>query len=506
MESFNIVDLIENNPITKLSPTYQNKLLTKIKSKFTENEQQLFVASFYSFLHYNSKTDYVVDLDDVWKWVGYSSKAHSKKLLENNFIMNKDYKCLLSRPREQSLNTRGGHNKETFMLNIETFKRFCLKAGTKRADEIHDYYIKLEETLQEVVNEESAELKIQLEQKNKEVDKLETQVEKIRERTILSLFGPNVQCVYYGLIDDVNDANEKLIKFGNSNNLRTRVLQHKDTYTNFRLINAFKVENKLQIENAIKEHPLFIEHQRNIMIKGKKYIELISFNGLTYTLLDKTIKEIIMTTECNPANYKKLLEENKRLKNEIQTRNSSNIMNELVILRSENKKLKIENITLKTSIRMKKKYNILSEVVETNTLTPDIDTDTDTDIDIHDNNQEEHAYIQEKPNDNINIIITEKEIENYGIIMKKLRKPRTMKERDGMFHIDGHVFGKIEGTREEVWNGEAYKTSGGLKKCELLINNNGKIVSKEKSIYEQINNRFEESNKRRSENKKTIKK
>jgi len=111
MDSFNIVDLIENNPITKLSPTYQNKLLTKIKSKFTENEQQLFVASFYSFLHYNSKTDYVVDLDDVWKWVGYSSKAHSKKLLENNFIMNKDYKCLLSRPREQSLNTRGGHNK-----------------------------------------------------------------------------------------------------------------------------------------------------------------------------------------------------------------------------------------------------------------------------------------------------------------------------------------------------------------------------------------------------------
>jgi hypothetical protein len=32
-------------------------------------------------------------------------------------------------------------------------------------------------------------------------------------------------------------------------------------------MNAFKVENKLQIENAIKEHPLFIERQRTIMIK-----------------------------------------------------------------------------------------------------------------------------------------------------------------------------------------------------------------------------------------------
>ena len=57
--SFDIVDLIENNPITRLSTTYQNKLLTKIKTKFTENEQQMFVASFYGFLNYDSKTDFV---------------------------------------------------------------------------------------------------------------------------------------------------------------------------------------------------------------------------------------------------------------------------------------------------------------------------------------------------------------------------------------------------------------------------------------------------------------
>ena len=209
MQSFDIVDLIENNPITRLSDVYQDRLLTKIKAKFTEQEQQIFVASFYGFLKYDPKNDYVIDLDDVWKWVGYSSKAHSKNLLEKNFIMNKDYKYLLAQPREQRSHTRGGHNKETYMLTIETFKKFCLKAGTKKADEIHDYYIKLEETLHEVVNEESAELKKQLEIKDKEVDKLETQVEKIRERTLLEQFKPNVQCVYYGTIDEVSDTNEK---------------------------------------------------------------------------------------------------------------------------------------------------------------------------------------------------------------------------------------------------------------------------------------------------------
>ena len=65
----------------------------------------------------------------------------------------KDYKLLFTKPGEQRLHPKGGHNKETIMLNIETFKKFCLKACTKKADEIHDYYIKLEETLQEVVHE-----------------------------------------------------------------------------------------------------------------------------------------------------------------------------------------------------------------------------------------------------------------------------------------------------------------------------------------------------------------
>jgi hypothetical protein len=38
----------------------------------------------------------------------------------------------------------------------------CLKAGTKKADEIHEYYLKMEQIIQEVVNEESSEMKKQL--------------------------------------------------------------------------------------------------------------------------------------------------------------------------------------------------------------------------------------------------------------------------------------------------------------------------------------------------------
>jgi len=45
MQELNIVELIENNPITKLTTTYNNKLLNKIKNNFTEFEQQTFISS-----------------------------------------------------------------------------------------------------------------------------------------------------------------------------------------------------------------------------------------------------------------------------------------------------------------------------------------------------------------------------------------------------------------------------------------------------------------------------
>jgi hypothetical protein len=37
------------------------------------------------------------------------------------------------------------------------------------------------------------------------------------------------------------------------------------------------------------------------------------------------------------------------------------------------------------------------------------------------------------------------------------------------------------GTREQVWNGEAHSTSGGLTRQDLMISNTGKIVSKKAS-------------------------
>lgn len=45
------------------------------------------------------------------------------------------------------------HNKEFIYLNVKTFKKFCLKASTKKADIIHDYYLKMESILNKYIKD-----------------------------------------------------------------------------------------------------------------------------------------------------------------------------------------------------------------------------------------------------------------------------------------------------------------------------------------------------------------
>ena len=466
-KSLDIVELIENNPITRLTNTYQNKLITKIKNKFTDTEQQLFVGSFYCFLNYNQREVFVIDLDNVWRWMGFSSKYNSKRMLEKHFIIDIDYKNLLRQVEEQDTQTHGGHNKETILMNIRTFKLFCLKAGTKKAEQIHEYYIKLEETLQEVVQEESDELKLQLENKEKELKCKDNELEKkdneknrIREKTLIENFPSNQQCVYYGLVDNVSDNNEKLVKFGNSNNLKNRVCNHKDTYSNFRLINAFRVENKLQIENAMKEHPILSVRQRTITINNKNYVELLNIDDLSFTELDKIIKSIISGIDFTAENYEKLLSENRGLKAKL------NENGDALLLKVENDKLKLENI------KLIKKYNTLLR--KTNTSIGDA--------------EDMCGYDDDEISETI-----EKSYEQSISKVKSGFKNIT-RNKDGKYHIQGKIYEKLTGTREEVFNEIAYRTSGELNKDDLIVNKSGKIVSKKKVIYETNNNRFEEIN------------
>ena len=53
---------------------------------------------------------------------------------------------------------------------------------------------------------------------------------------------------------------------------------------------------------------------------------------------------------------------------------------------------------------------------------------------------------------------------------------------DGKYHIGGHTYAELEGSRAQVYHGTAFRTSGGLTKKDIRMNKFGRLVSKAKSM------------------------
>ena len=321
MSCLDIVDLIENNPITKLSRTYNNKLITKIKDNFTEKQQQLFVSSFYCYLNCNQKNDFIIDLDNIWKWLGFNQKYNTERLLEKYFKIDIDYKKLA--PPRGGARKHGGNNKVTIMLSIKTFKSFCLKAGTKKAHEIHEYYLKMEELIQEVLEEEAIEMKNKLlikqnelekveENKKKELQQLEEKKKKEyedklikekaleRQKILLKEFGNSESLIYIIKVKSYNNG-EYVIKIGESRRgILGRFNEHKSHYEECLLLDCFFVDKSKDFESFLHNHESIRCNRVTDLAKHKNERELFLIGKeLSYKMLLKIIDNNIKYFEKN---------------------------------------------------------------------------------------------------------------------------------------------------------------------------------------------------------------
>jgi Skp family chaperone for outer membrane proteins len=387
--NIDIVNLIENNPITKFNSNYQSKLVEKIKKHFNNYEQQLFLSSFYCYLNHDYKNDFVIDLDNVWQWLGFSQKIRAKELVEKNFVINtdyiillspqreqkninKDYKCLVTRPGAQTnipptvakskKDSRGGHNKELIMLNINTFKKFCLKAGTKKADEIHDYFIKLEEILQEIMKEEGDELKNQLlqleDKKNKELEQKLAQHKIIEREKILLNEYATIGSIFYVIKVKTLDNGQYIIKIGESRKgISGRYKEHKSKYDECLLLDCFTVNKSKDFETFIKEHESIRGNRVNFLNGHETELELFLIGkNLSYQSLLNIINHNIKYFNDNDISKLELENEKLKLMTEINSNQNSNPLIQELILVIKQLSGKIDNLE-KTNKIIEEKIN-----------------------------------------------------------------------------------------------------------------------------------------------------
>jgi len=375
--SIDIVNLIESNPITKLNGNYQSKLVEKVQKTFNNYEQQMFLASFYCYLKHDNQNDFVIDLDNVWEWLGFAQKVKAKLLLEKQFTINTDYKKLLYQQGKQDDKTHGGHNKETFMLNVETFKKFCLKAGTKKADEIHDYYIKLENVLQEFLVEESNELKLQLEDAKNEIIQLEDkkkqeydamlEKQKIIEREKILLKEYAISgALFYVIKVKTFENGQYIVKIGESRRgVLDRYKQHKNSYEECLLLDCFAVNKSKDFETFIKDHENIRGSKVNDLPGHENEMELFLIGkNLSYKTLLNIINNNLKYFNNNDTNKLELEIEQLKLMLEMKTTNNDNLLIKELVQSVKQLSCQINNLE-KTNQEMMEKLNS----IQTKTVT-----------------------------------------------------------------------------------------------------------------------------------------
>lgn len=245
-ERLDIVQLIENNPLEKLSNHYQTQLLDKIKETFSDSDQQLFIASFYCYLKYNCKTDFIIEMDDVWKWLGFSRRDPCKRLIEKHFTKNTDYKILLHQIVEQ---VHGGHNKEKIIMNVETFKSLCLLANTERSKSVRKYYYKLEQLLHGLLEEQANELQNQLEEKNKQLQEQEKRIKLLENKPETEGFCTKSGYIY--LINDTSSTGSYKIGLCDNPDKRLTTLNIGSSQKTLEFVGVFKCNNMKYAEKII---------------------------------------------------------------------------------------------------------------------------------------------------------------------------------------------------------------------------------------------------------------
>ncbi|PNG99378.1 hypothetical protein TSOC_014845, partial [Tetrabaena socialis] len=132
-----------NTDTSRLTNTVSSELLALLRSELTGEEQQLFISCFASYLQYDSRKDFVVNLDDVYTWLGFTRMDSVKKLYTRHLTENVHYQVF----HQLAETPLGGSNKEQILLTIHGFKQLCMAANTDKGRRVREYYISMEEIL-----------------------------------------------------------------------------------------------------------------------------------------------------------------------------------------------------------------------------------------------------------------------------------------------------------------------------------------------------------------------
>jgi hypothetical protein len=192
---------------------------------------------------------------------------------------------------DNTLNNHGGQNKEIILMTVNTFKKFCMKASTKRADEICNYYIKMENILQKYIKEKLIETNNLLIQSEKNY---------IQEKHNILLRSYSKKKLIYclKLECDTNDKKGFFVKLGYSDDIEARVGKIRDLFKcSIIILDLFICVNNIDFEDYLLNVDKIIKLKyKDIINNANKSREVIKVKSMDeYNIVKRIIKNNVFT-------------------------------------------------------------------------------------------------------------------------------------------------------------------------------------------------------------------
>ena len=337
-KSINFNELVKNSNTT-LSLNIETKMINILNTEFTEEEQQWYIANLYVYMNYHPTNDYPINLEDVFKMIGFANKENAKRTLKNNFTEGEDYKKLLVRTDEQvqtllvrtdeqkTKDNRGGHNQEIVMLNIDTFKNLCMLAKTDKGKQIRKYYVKLENIYNQIIKEEIESKDKLLEEKEQLLIEQEKLINELELKPETEGFSSRVPGEIYCIRDKTKPGHMKIgiadktitrvdqLNVGSSThslemyskfetfdrNLTEKLIHH--SLHPFRIKNRkewFYFGNEIELAYAINTIKKSLEYTKQFDIKNHTHFKEVTVNlNVNMELIKPNVLDNIQKNEEN---------------------------------------------------------------------------------------------------------------------------------------------------------------------------------------------------------------
>jgi hypothetical protein len=251
------------------------KFTEMLISEFKTNEERVFLEHYYQYFEYeNDDSIYPIDLDNIWKLLGFSKKSSAKRHLEHFCTVEHDYKIVHTQDK-----------KEKIMLNVGCFKIMCMTINTAKGKEFRQYFRKIEDIIFRYFKERNQAYLQQIEQDMK--DKAEKEI----HETLLIEYQDQL-CLYLIRINKVNDI-ESILKIGGTNDILQSVSSLKEQYGDIRLLKVFPCIHAHKFEQYLLHRP-DIESRRINSSELLRIDEHFSLENLV-NIIEKSIDRFVTT-------------------------------------------------------------------------------------------------------------------------------------------------------------------------------------------------------------------